>query len=403
MIEALSRVAHLFALLFAPRLLSPDPPAGGLDFAILGAVVLIAGPALGALLVREWDALEAKIALGLWVCADIALLAAAIGTSSRGSPLLSGFYVAGPFVWSALAATAATLAGQYLGVSFKNKRMGGAIITLAIGIFIFRDANALLSSTTDQWSAALAADPDHERALFALGDKVSPASLDACISKRPSACACRVLRAERALDAERGAAALEELGHASCAGHRLETRAYAAQALGLAMTNRGAEANEAATKVLAEAPDDPRALFAMALSASQRQDVDGAIDFAKRAAEQGTARGPLLLSSQLFIGKNDFSAARAALAKLLEQHPDDPDAVYNLALISDREGNYNQAREGYLKALKLRPALANARYNLALLTLRNGFGEEAKNHIRRFVEAFPDDPRRAGLEARMPL
>jgi Flp pilus assembly protein TadD len=402
-IEVLSRVAHLFALLFAPRGLSPDPPSGSVDFAILGAFILLAGPAIGVYLVRQWDVLEAKIALGLWVCADIALVATAIGTGSRGAPLLSGFYVAAPFVWSALAATAATLAGQYLGVSFKNKRMGGAIITLVIGIFIFRDASALLSTTSDQWSAALAADADHERALFALGDKVTPASLEACIKKRPSACACRVPRAERALDAERGAAALEELGHASCAGHRLETRAYAAQALGLAMTNRGGEASEAATKVLEQSPDDPRALFAMALAKSQLQDVDGAIDFAKRAAEHGSTRGPLLLSSQLLIGKGDLAGARAVLAKLLEQHPDDPDAVYNLAVIGDREGNYNQAREGYLKALKLRPAMANARYNLALLTLRNGFAEEAKNHIRRFVEAFPDDPRRAGLEARMPL
>ena len=402
MIEVLSRVAHLFALLFAPRLLSPDPAAGGIDFAVVGALILIAGPAVGVVLVRQWDVLEAKLALGLWLCADLALIGTAMGTSSRGAPLLSGYYIAAPFVWSALAATMATLAGQYLGVSFKNKRMGGAIITLAIGIFIFRDASSLLSNTSDQWSAALAADPDHERALFALGDKVSPASLEACVTKRPSACACRVLRAERALDVERGAAALEELGHASCAGHRLERRAYAAQALGLAMTNRGPEASEAATKVLGEAPEDARALFAMALAASQRQDVDAAIDFAKRASERGTARGPLLLSSQLLIGKGDFAGARAVIAKLLEQHPDDPDAVYNLAVISDREGNYNAAREGYLKALKLRPAMANARYNLALLTLRNGFTEEAKNHIRRFGEAFPDDPRRAGLEARIP-
>jgi tetratricopeptide (TPR) repeat protein len=401
-IEILSRVAHLFALLFAPRLLSPDPPSGAIDFAILGVVILLAGPAIGVFLVRQWDVLEAKVALGLWLCADIALVATAMGTSSRGSPLLSGYYVAAPFVWSAVAASAATLAGQYLGVSFKNKRMGGAIITLAIGIFIFRDASALLSSTTDQWSAALATDPDHERALFALGDKLSPASLDACIKRRPSACVCRVPRAERALDAERGAAALEELGQASCSGHRFEARASAALSLGLAMTNRGPEAAEAAQKALAASPGDWRALFATALAASQRQDVDTAIDFAKRASEHSTARGPLLLVSQLSIGKGDLGGAHAALAKLLEQHPDDPDAVYNLAVLSDREGNYNKAREGYLKALKLRPAMANARYNLALLTLRNGFTDEARNHVRRFVEAFPEDPRRAGLEARLP-
>ena len=65
MIEALSRVAHLFALLFAPRLLSPDPASGGLDFAILGVVILLAGPAIGVALVRQYEVLEAKFALGL--------------------------------------------------------------------------------------------------------------------------------------------------------------------------------------------------------------------------------------------------------------------------------------------------------------------------------------------------
>jgi len=402
-IETLSRVAQLFVLVFAPRVASPDPPTGSLELAALGVLVLAVGPIGAGYLVRSYDVLESKVALGLWLLADVMLLVAAITTANRGAPLLYGYYLAAPPVWSALAATLATLAGQYLGVAFKNKRMGAAIITLAIGIFTFRDASVLIASPSDQWRSALLADPDHERALLALGNGVPAATLDACVSRQPTACVCRVMRAERALEAERAAAALEDLSHASCAGHPLELRAEAAKALGLAIAGRGEEASEIASKVLVAKPDDARALFAMALAASQRQDVPAALDFDRQAIDAGSGRGALLLESQLLIRQRDFGGARSVLRAFLEQHPDDPDGVYNLALVDDLEGRYNPAREGYLKALRLRPALADARYNLALLTLRHGFTDEAKNHVRKFIEAFPKDPRGAGLEARLPL
>ncbi|WP_420894956.1 tetratricopeptide repeat protein [Sorangium cellulosum] len=71
--------------------------------------------------------------------------------------------------------------------------------------------------------------------------------------------------------------------------------------------------------------------------------------------------------------------------------------LYNLALIDDKRGDYNGAREGYLAALKADPRNADARYNLALLTFRAGIVEESRHHARKFLEAFPEDPRSGQL------
>jgi Flp pilus assembly protein TadD len=86
---------------------------------------------------------------------------------------------------------------------------------------------------------------------------------------------------------------------------------------------------------------------------------------------------------------------------MVERRPDDADALYDLALVSDREGRFNEAREGYLKALRLKPSLRDARFNLALLTHRHGVVEESKHHLRKFVETWPDDPRGADLALRL--
>ena len=77
---------------------------------------------------------------------------------------------------------------------------------------------------------------------------------------------------------------------------------------------------------------------------------------------------------------------------LLAANAQDADVVYDLALIADKRGKYNDARNGYLAALKINPTYKEARYNLAMLTWRRGVVEEAKNHARKYAEIAPGDP-----------
>jgi len=119
----LARAGHLFALVLAPKLPSPEPlgDAGALEIA-LGAAAVSIGPIIGIAMVRRYGALEAKVTAAAWFLSSVALLYGASETITHAT-LLSSYYTAAPFVWLALALTAATLAGQHLSSTFRNKRM----------------------------------------------------------------------------------------------------------------------------------------------------------------------------------------------------------------------------------------------------------------------------------------
>ena len=107
---------------------------------------------------------------------------------------------------TALALTAATLAGEHLGSSFKNKKMGAGLIVIAIGIFLYRDAHKLVGSPTDQWLEVLRRDPANAAAFHEVRPALAAdaakfdAALTACLTRDPGACpwACRWPWARRA-------------------------------------------------------------------------------------------------------------------------------------------------------------------------------------------------------------
>lgn len=362
--------------------------------------------AIAVVLWRRFEVLEAKAAVALWVLADAALVYGAHRSMSPGTPLLSSFYWAAPFVWSGLGAIAATLAGQYLGVSFKNKRTGAFLVVMAAGIFLFRDAHDLVASKELQWREVLARDPANERALTARAERLARGedeeAIDACLRRSPESCICSTLRAERTVlfatgrQSARGARAREALGlieRARCDGHAMEPRARAVRAVGLAMLGQTEDAEAIVGPALESAPRDPRLLYARALVLQQKKDA-GALEAAEAAAKAKAGPGADLLVAMLLIEAGSLEDAKAALKQYLGRYPDDPVAVYDAALVADRLKDYNAAREGYFKALKLDPQLADARYNLTILTLQAGATAEAKSHAEKFARAFPDDPRR---------
>ncbi len=107
------------------------------------------------------------------------------------------------------------------------------------------------------------------------------------------------------------------------------------------------------------------------------------------AISGGSGRDAKLLAAKLAILRDDLDAAR----RLLEPLATESDALvlYNLGLIAQRTGQYNEARTRYLAALKADPNYAAIRYNLAVLTWDAGAKDEAQHHARLFLELSPDD------------
>jgi Flp pilus assembly protein TadD len=407
LVDTLSRVPHLVGLCLGPTLASPEPDPSPSWFAAVGLALLAGGPILGVRLARTYENLEARVTAAAWLLASIALF---VGARLADRPLLGSYYVSAPFLWVALAATAATLAGQHLGASFRNKRMGAAVLTLAAGIFTFRAASALIADPVRQWRTTLESSPAHERALAALEGALTaaPAELggaaERCIVAAPDRCRCRIWRAELRRSANDLAGIGEELNAETCATDpSLAARARTLRALSLVARGELERAENEATTGLALRPDEPSMLYALALVRDRQGNAAEALSLASRASKAGAGRDAELLELALLITKGDLAAARAAAAGMLQRRPDDADALYDLALVSDREGRFNEAREGYLKALRLKPGLRDARFNLALLTHRHGVVEESKHHLRKFVEAWPDDPRGADLALRLGL
>ncbi|MEZ4428030.1 MAG: tetratricopeptide repeat protein [Nannocystaceae bacterium] len=132
----------------------------------------------------------------------------------------------------------------------------------------------------------------------------------------------------------------------------------------------------------------------------------GRLDEARSAVEQaiaaGAGRDATLLAAKLAILRDELDAAAELLAPLAD---DAQDALvqYNLGLIAQRRGQYNDARARYLAATRADPNHAPARFNLAILTWSAGATDEARHHARRFLELSPDDPQADALRRQVGL
>jgi Flp pilus assembly protein TadD len=399
----LARAGHLLALVLVPQLPSPEPLGDATTAGILlGVLAVFLPPAVAIWMARSYGSFESKVAVGAWILASCALLYGASGPMTH-VPLLASYYTTAPFVWIALAMTAATLAGQHLGSTFRNKKMGAGLIVIAVGVFIYRDARKLVASPTEQWLDVLAREPadahawaEVRPALASDAEKFERA-VAACLERRPHACHCRVERASSRLVVRDPMGALQELGKAACAPD--DTRALRVHARAAALGLPAGDAEKLVDAAIAAHPDDPNLLGARAIVLDRMGRAPEALPIAQQAVDAGAGFDTKLLLGSLQIKAGNLDAAETVLHGLSVEHPENADITYNLALIADRKGKYNEAREGYLKTLRLRADYADARLNLVYLTKRGGFLDEAKSHARRFHEAFPSDPRGKELSA----
>lgn len=404
--DYLFRALCLLGLAIAPRALSPDPatPRNAAIALLIALAGLGAVLAVGVFLKRRLDTREARIAAAMIWVSVAAAIGAAIYFTGPEAPLVRGAAPLALVVWPALAATAAALAGSYLGSSWKHKRSAAAALVLAGALFVHGDANKKLGDRAFLWKTALDRDPanpaafDHvARQLIGQG-KLAEAGrrADACLAASPDACPCLIVRltlAQRKRDAEKAVAAGAEAARLC----PTSVAARAGNAEALAMAGKLDEALAEADAAVALPGDPARAHAAKATVLMQAGRAEEAAKEAAEATSAAGGRDAAMAIAAMKIAAGDLDGADALLRPLRATNPEDADLLYNLALVADRRGQYNEARNGYLAALKINPEHKEARYNLAVMTWRRGVAEEARNHARKFAKLAPNDPAAAAL------
>lgn len=425
----LVRAVQLLALTVAPQGFSPEPvaPENPILFGLLAAGLLAGILYFAVWFRRDVDTAAARASAALlWVAVAGALLVPIFVRGDAG-PLARGVvYLAVP-VWAALALTASTAAGQYLGSSFKNRRMGALVIVLGAGALQFANAAALYASRDKMWRDALKRDISNEAAIngvtralvrsYKYDDARKVA--DRCLAAAPEACGCLEARARLAADRVANRCLAPQPAACSCqnaadaavqraqqldlalADARAAVAACPERALSrailaevLALRGENAEAEEQANAGLGlGGKGEDRLHYALALTQQAQGKYDDAEAELKLAIKAGAGRDAKLLAGAIALMKDDLDGAERTLKPLVGTPPRDPVAAYNLALVADRRGVYNAAREGYLNTLRADPCYATARYNLAQLTWKAGIQEEARHHARKYAEgAAPGDP-----------
>ena len=188
---------------------------------------------------------------------------------------------------------------------------------------------------------------------------------------------------------------------------------------------RGAEA--AAAKLLAdpelteadvlsalpaiEAHDKPTAVRLLAglesRNLASRSTLEKLSALAEESGEFPSARGaferlfaadpskpaPLLALARVAWKQKDYTATMSYLAHARDLEPNDPRTHFLFGLAANEMHAAQDARRSLLKAVELDPDNAYFHYALGVLQLQWKEKDAAVPHLRRYVEAHPEDPR----------
>lgn len=257
-----------------------------------------------------------------------------------------------------------------------------ALGALALGL-------VLRKSGGERWGQELSA---VESALGAAHRKAGLARLQAACRERDCACASSAIRSALDADAGKAALGLSDVAAVECAA---EPTWDGLRAEALVRSGDKAAGTRAAGVVLKRSSRDAHALMALALA---YRDARSGASYAEASAESGRGAVAASLRGLFAYVDGDFAGASTWFERALQQDPEELQALYNLALTSQRLGRYHQAREGYMRALALDPNLVDARHNLVVLTHRAGAESEARHHLQKLRAAKPDPEVIAKLE-----
>ena len=154
-------------------------------------------------------------------------------------------------------------------------------------------------------------------------------------------------------------------------------------------------ARSAFEELLKDYPNDADLHLFLGMAKLRLRDPQGAVLAAKRAI----ALNPQHIDARTFLAwielevRGDADAAIGEYKKIIELHPELPDAYSNLAVAQKRKGELQQALVSLHKALELKPDNASA------LTMRGGILADQGEWIearRNFEAALKLDPRDDG-------
>lgn len=89
--------------------------------------------------------------------------------------------------------------------------------------------------------------------------------------------------------------------------------------------------------------------------------------------------------------RGDKEGAARKLEKLLDRNDGGFLAAFNLGVVRERQGLYDQAAKAYFLAIQKNPEFSPALENLMRLYLRQNQAADAERIVRRFVDARPDN------------
>jgi tetratricopeptide (TPR) repeat protein len=213
-----------------------------------------------------------------------------------------------------------------------------------------------------------------------------------------SACECAVVAGRHGLDIDAFTEVLAVLAVASqsCPASDAAAAIHAEAVARMGDSDRG---KSEATQVLAKDPHNPFGLYALSLIAYRSSALADALNQARRAVDAGRGATAHLLAGLVAYAQNDLELSNKEFRAMLDTEPDDLDALFNLALVAQRQNRYTEARELYLKVATLDPTHKNSRYNLAIMAHAIGANDEANHHLTKFEAIAPGDERLPKLKA----
>ena len=166
-----------------------------------------------------------------------------------------------------------------------------------------------------------------------------------------------------------------------------EVRSWIAHATALHAGGRRVRAERALRRALEVEPLDLRVYSTLARWKRQRGDADGAMDVYREILEKSPDhRGTLLDLAELQRSEGDTDGALATLYRLVDAHPEDPDAQRQLGFTLYQVHRYEESIERFEQVLATSPNDWDSVFFLAVAKRRVGSEDDAQRLFERIPE-----------------
>ncbi len=116
-----------------------------------------------------------------------------------------------------------------------------------------------------------------------------------------------------------------------------------------------------------------------------------AFDLLKEGLQYGDHVQLRLGAAYIYAATGDVPSAREQLQKASELRPQNPDPIYMLAQLDEKEGGTGAAADRYREAVILDPSFVGARVSLAKILIARGTFPEAEEQLRAALQWNPSD------------